>query len=89
MEETRLTHTETLGRKHLMKFLENMILNFKSKNVSSESLMGLTKAYYLLDNYKKITYEGYLRLESYERDEEGDLHSYVFRIYCDGSHTVI
>jgi hypothetical protein len=85
MEEPKLTTTETLGRKHIMKFLESLILNFKSKGISSESLMGVSKAYYLLDNYKKITYEGYLRLESNERDEEGDLRSYVFRIDSDES----
>lgn len=83
MDQLRLTHTEALGRKHLMEFLGSLILNFKSKNISSHSLMGLSKAYYLIDNYKKINYEGYLRLESSERDEEGDLRGYVFRIYCD------
>lgn len=83
MEQSKLTNTETLGRNHLMAFLEELILNFKSKNFSSERLMGLSKAYYLFDNYKKINYEGHLRLESFERDEEGDLHSYVLRIYCD------
>jgi hypothetical protein len=83
MEQLKLTTTETLGRKNIMAFLETLILNFKSKNISSERLIGLSKAYYLLDNYKKITYEGYLRLESNERDDEGDLHSYVFRIYSD------
>jgi hypothetical protein len=83
MQQKKLTTTETLGRKQLMEFLESLILNFKSKNISSERLIGLTKAYYLLDNYKKITYEGYLRLESDERDEEGDLRSYVFRIHSD------
>ena len=83
MEQSKLTTTETLGRKHIMEFLETLILNFKSKRISSYSLMGLSKAYYLLDNYKKITYEGYLRLESYERDEEENLNSYVFRIDSD------
>lgn len=83
MEQSKLTTTETLGRKHLMKFLETLLLNFKSKRISAESLMGLSKAYYLLDNYKKIRYDGYLRLESIERDEEGDLRSYVFRIESD------
>lgn len=83
MEQSKLTDAETLGRKQLMKFLETLILNFKSKGISSQSLMGVSKAYYLLDNYKKITYEGYLRLESNERDEEGDLRSYVFRIDSD------
>ena len=83
MEQSKLTTNESLGRKYLMEFLETLILNFKSKGISSQSLMGLSKAYYLLDNYKKITYEGYLRLESTERDEEGDLRSYVFRIDSD------
>ena len=83
MEQSKLTDAETLGRKQLMKFLETLILNFKSKGISSQSLMGLSKAYYLLDNYKKITHEGYLRLESTERDEEGDFRSYVFRIDSD------
>ena len=83
MEQSKLTPTETLGRNHLMAFLETLILNFKSKGISSHSLMGVSKAYYLLDNYKKITFEGYLRLESNERDEEGDLRSYVFRIDSD------
>ncbi len=83
VEEPKLTQTEVIGRKHLMEFLESLILNFKSKNISSDSLIGLSKAYYLIDNYKKINYEGYLRLETNERDEDGDLRCYVFRIYCD------
>lgn len=81
MEQSKLT--KRLGREHLMKFLETLILNFNSKGISSQSLMGLSKAYYLLDNFKKISFEGYLRLESNERDEEGGLRSYVFRIDSD------
>ena len=83
MEQSKLTTTETLGRNYLMEFLESLILNFKSKNLSSERLIGLSKAYYLLDNYKKITYKGYLRLESTERDEEGNLRCYVLKIDSD------
>jgi len=83
MEQIQLTSNESIGRENLMSFLETLILNFKSKKISSESLMKLTKAYYLLDCYKKLEYEGYIRLETNERDENGDLQSYVFRIYSD------
>lgn len=80
-EEPNLTQTEVIGRKHLMAFLEDLILNFKSKNISSQSLVGLSKAYYLIDNYKKISYEGYLRLDTIEKGKNGNIHCYVLTIY--------
>jgi len=80
MEEPQLTYTEVLGRKHLMAFLEHLILNFKSKNISSKSLTGLSKAYYFLDNYKKINFQGFLRLDTIEKGKNGNIHCYVLAI---------
>lgn len=78
-----LSSNETIGREHLMNFIESLILNFKKKNIGSERLMNLSKAYYLLDHYKKLNYDGYLRLEADERDEHGNLKCFVFRISSD------
>jgi hypothetical protein len=66
-----------------MDFFESLIQNFRSKNISSQNLMGLSKAYYLLDNYKKITYEGYLRLDIMVKNDIEDIQCYFFRIYSD------
>ncbi len=83
MKKIELTNTEATGKKHLMAFLEDLIINFKQKEIASESLMLLTKAFYLLDFYKKINYEGYLSLEAFERDENRDLRGFVLRINRD------
>ncbi|MFM2385885.1 MAG: hypothetical protein RL660_642 [Bacteroidota bacterium] len=83
MSQFELTSNESLGREYLLDFLGSIITDFKAHKLSSESLLHLSKAYYLIDNYKKLNYAGYLRIETNATDEDNNSQSYVCLIHSD------
>jgi hypothetical protein len=83
MEELDIIeNNEETGKQFLKSFLTELISNFIEKNISSKKLMALSKALYLLENFKKINYDGTLRIEAGYKISNGGANYFVISI-CD------
>lgn len=73
---------ENIEINFIKEFIGELIQNYKKNLTSSKTLMGLSKAFYIIDNFGKLNFEGYLRLEAGTRNEMGSSF-YVLTIYSE------
>ena len=66
----------------IKEFLGELIQDYKKNLTNSKTLMGLAKAFYIIDNFGKLNFDGYLRLEAGTRNKMGS-NFYVLTIYSE------
>lgn len=70
-----------IGIEFLVEFFDELIVNFKEKNISSKNLMALTKTKYIIENIEHLEFDDGIGMEAgFEIQNKGGNY-YVMSIY--------
>ena len=79
--ERYLDNTE-IGVEFLLEFFDELLSTYKEKYISTENLLSIVKGKYIVENFKKIEFDGYLEISSTQVFDKGGI-SYSLIIYSD------
>lgn len=74
---------DTFALEFLGGFLQELILNYRKYSLSAKTLMAISRALYITENFGKVTFDGSLSIASGTRYNEGGSVSYEVTILSD------
>ncbi len=78
----RYLNNTDIGVEFLTEFFDELLSTYKEKCISTKNLLSIVKGKYIVENFKKIEFEGSLEISSTQIFDKGGI-SYSLFIYSD------